>query len=424
MGSHLDQTPSEILGERVDTFISKQLTLEGGGNPKARAVRLLLMKCKSTAYVPGKFPENRGGRKRTYTEHQEEEAARVAMTLKAQRRRVCPSLVRATLPKKLVNPDTGKPMSDWKVRQIFQTRCYDEDADDPWEWLACASQDYLTEAMQAARLITGKYVLKHFAAGAWRNHAAIDPCSSLLPKAQARLEEQQVAAIGKKGWRSKGALRQGVNLRAPDTAKKQGGSTVLQVHWTPVFARGKVFSYVCNPTAAQHDATLPTKLNDSLNLAKFVQNVLPDILAKMKRAHNWSNLPRVVVHDKASYMVSSAGQRLNPVFASALCDASMRSWIGSANDSSAWLAGRLGDLYPHETAISHIRRLLAEKFICSRIGETEGQFRVRMQKVQDYMNSEAFKSGAGSGGGLESLAQHLRARCSEMVSLEGGRIAK
>ena len=110
MGSHLDQMPCEILGERVDTFISKQLTLEGGGNPTPRAVRLLLMKCKSTAYVPGKFPENRGGRKRTYTEHQEKEAARVAMTLKAQRRRVCPALVRATLPKKLVNPCSRAPL--------------------------------------------------------------------------------------------------------------------------------------------------------------------------------------------------------------------------------------------------------------------------------------------------------------------------
>jgi hypothetical protein len=112
LGSHFDQTPSEMLGERVDDFIAKQLTLVGGGSPKASAVRKLLAKCKSTTYHPGKFPENRGGRKRTYTEHQEKEAARVAMTLKAKTRKVSPALVRATLPKKLVNPDTGKPMSN------------------------------------------------------------------------------------------------------------------------------------------------------------------------------------------------------------------------------------------------------------------------------------------------------------------------
>ena len=234
--SHLGQTPFEMLGERVDDFISKQLTLVGGGSPTSCSVRKLLAKCKSTAFHPGKLRENQGGRKRTYTEHQEKEAARVAMTLKAKRRKVSPALIRAALPKKLVNPDTGKPMSGWKVMQIFQTRCHDEDEDDPWEWLPCVSQDYLTENMQAARLVTGNYVLKHFAAGAWRNHVAIDPCSSLLPKAQARLEEQQVAAIGKRGWRSKSALRRGVNLRAPDTAKKQGGPTVLQVHWTPCYS--------------------------------------------------------------------------------------------------------------------------------------------------------------------------------------------
>ena len=68
LGAQFEQTPFEMLGERVDDFISKQLTLEGGGNPTARAVRDVLAKCKSRAYHPGKLPENRGGRKRTYTE--------------------------------------------------------------------------------------------------------------------------------------------------------------------------------------------------------------------------------------------------------------------------------------------------------------------------------------------------------------------
>jgi hypothetical protein len=95
--SHLGQTPFEMLGERVDDFISKQLTLVGGGSPTSCSVRKLLAKCKSTAFHPGKLRENQGGRKRTYTEHQEKEAARVAMTLKAKRRKVSPALIRAAL---------------------------------------------------------------------------------------------------------------------------------------------------------------------------------------------------------------------------------------------------------------------------------------------------------------------------------------
>ena len=42
------------------------------------------------------------------------------------------------------------------------------------------------------------------------------------------------------------------------------------------------------------------------SLAKFVAHVLPGILETMKARHRWATVPRVIVHDKASYMVTSA----------------------------------------------------------------------------------------------------------------------
>ena len=123
-------------------------------------------------------------------------------------------------------------------------------------------------------------------------------------------------------------------------------------------------------------------------------------------------------------MVSPAANRLNPVFGGALAEAGYRSWAGAEGESTAWLCGRFGDVFPHETAISHIRRLLMEKFVCTRLNETVPQFKARMRKVQDYMNSDDFNDSARAGGGLNSLARALIPRCQEVLNRSGGRLPK
>ena len=76
------------------------------------------------------------------------------------------------------------------------------------------------------------------------------------------------------------------------------------MHWTPVFARGRVHIYVCDAEAARHDPRLPARLNNSNDVAKFIRNALPDILEQMRQEHGWDRVPRTVVHDKASYFVA------------------------------------------------------------------------------------------------------------------------
>ena len=211
----------------------------------------------------------------------------------------------------------------------------------------------------------------------------------------------------------------GPNCRAPKTVKSQGRND-LKVHWTPVFALGKVYIYVCDGGAAARDATLPARLNEGQELAKFVKNVLPSILQEMKDEHGWNRAPRTIVHDKASYMVAPRAQRLAAPFAAALRAARLKSWLGDEDADCSWLAGRLGDAYPHEIVISHIRRALDHRFPCSTPGETRARFANRMAKVQEYMNSEQFK--ARDGGGLLALAESLRERCRRLVLLEGERL--
>ena len=97
--------------------------------------------------------------------------------------------------------------------------------------------------------------------------------------------------------------------------------------------------------------------------------------------------------------------------------AKLKSWLGDADADCSWLAGRLGDVYPHETVISHLRRGLDHRFPRSTPGETRGRFARRMAKVQAYMNSSEFK--ARDGGGLASLAESLRERCRRVSLLRG-----
>ena len=90
--------------------------------------------------------------------------------------------------------------------------------------------------------------------------------------------------------------------------------------------------------------------------------------------------------------------------------------------SCQWLVKKFGDVYVHETLISHIRRLLDSEFASSRVYETPKQFMSRLQKVEDHLSSENFA--APDGGGLWALAKEMFGRCQQVIDLKGERIPK
>ena len=118
-----------------------------------------------------------------------------------------------------------------------------------------------------------------------------------------------MAALGSKRFMSPGSKYDGPNLLTSKFAVSQAGRNALQLHWTPIFARGVVRIDICDPDAAARDANMPAKLNDTTELSKFIRNVLPHELKRMQAQYAWPTLPRTVVHDKASYMVNSKAQR-------------------------------------------------------------------------------------------------------------------
>ena len=187
-----------------------------------------------------------------------------------------------------------------------------------------------------------------------------------------------------------------------------------------MFARGKLVIHICGTKKASRDPRLPARLNNGDDIAKFVQHVLPGVLELMQQEHGWADTPRTVVHDKASYFVAPRSQRLAKPLADALHAAKLKSWLGDGDADCSWLAGRLGDVFPHETLIRHIRGGLEQKFPHWSPGETPAQFAHRMAKVQELINSDDFA--APSGGGLAMLARSMRSRCSRVLEMNGGRL--
>ena len=83
---------------------------------------------------------------------------------------------------------------------------------------------------------------------------------------------------------------------------------------------------------------------------------------------------------------------------------------------------KFGDVYVHETLISHIRRLVNAEFASTKLCESPAHFRMRMQKVEDHLNSPSFPQPGGSG--LLGLAKELRDRCEAVIEREGERLPK
>ena len=265
----------------------------------------------------------------------------------------------------------------------------------------------MTDAQKPPRVKTANHVLNDITENAAWNFVAIDPCISLLPKHQDKADLMKIAAMGHRKWMSEGARRKGSNLRAPATAKTQKKDCAW-VPWTPVFARGCLRLVVLTEPKAY--------LGNAEKVGEFVKDRLPAVLEGMQKEFKWSSIPRVVLHDKASYFVNSTSNQLQDTFAESLRGGRFRSW---AEDGTSWLGGHLGDFYPHESVISHVRRLLSTKFAKCSLYETPEQFAARMKKVEHYLNYE-MKDGES----LASLGKALHKRAQQLKDLRGERIPK
>ena len=413
MEEHLDKTCWELLGVGKAQFTAQHLTVEGGGHPTIRAVKLWWEKDQDDEpWHPGKRLKNAAGAPVQISLAQKKTIAAKAMDLKKDYISPTPEAIRVCLPGTTTNKKRDQqPISDESIRRIFKTLCYDEKEDDPWQYLNSPQQDCLTTEMMPGRVKTADHVLAHVTPNQAWNFVAIDPCFSLLPKTQAKADLQKIAAMGTKKYMSPKSKRKTPNLRAPHTAKTQKKDCRV-VHWTPVFTRGQVKLVVLTDCKS---------LCNMSAVASFVKDKLPGVLEDMKQEFGWSNVPRVVLHDKASYFVDTAQNRMNRTFAAGLKAGGFTTWMDIGDAGTKWLSAHLGDLYLHETVVSHVRRLQAGKFTRKNlVNETPEQFASRMAQIEQYLNYELGDDGAA----LQRLGRELHDRCATLKKLKGQRIPK
>ena len=120
------------------------------------------------------------------------------------------------------------------------------------------------------------------------------------------------------------------------------------------------------------------------------------------------------------HLCRTRAQRLAGSFNDALRGAIFKSWPGGRDADCSWLAGRLGDLYPHETVINHIRRGLSHCFPRCSPSETRNRFESRTKRMGDGINSSELS--ARDGGGLAALSASLEERCARVSTLKGERL--
>ena len=406
---HTKKTCWELTGLSKRDFTAKQLTKAGGKKGESvtgRAVQKHWTKARlDKNWFPKLTNKPGAGRPPQITQGQKQAIANKAMELKEEIIAPTPEKIRICLPRQTINKKTQEPISDWTIVNIFKTMCYDETEDDPWQFLPCLQQDCLTDEMKPPRVDTAKCLLKNVTESVAWNFIAIDPCISLLPRKQEKADLLKIAAMGHSKWMSTKSKRKGANLRAPATAKTQKKDCIV-VPWTPIFTRGCLKLVVLTERNA--------KLNSSAGAAKFIMNRLQPCLESMKKEFNWSNTPKVILHDKASYFVDSTQNRVNRTFAAGLKPGNFKSWC---QEDTQWLGSHLGDLYPHESVISHVRKLLSTKFAKGSLWETPTQFAARMKKVEEHMNYEMSDC-------LERLGKALLPRAAELKKRLGERIPK
>ena len=405
MEKHLGKTCWELVGKGKKEFTAQKLSEKGGHSVTGRAVQKHWTKAAQKKKDSEKASST-AGRPPTISFKQKQAIAQKAMELKKALIAPTPERIRMCLPKTTINKAANKSISDWTFHQVFKTMCYDEKEDDPWQYLPSLEQDCLSADMKPGRVKTATHVLNNFTDDASWNFVAIDPCLTLLPTKQEKADLLKIAAMGHYKWMSKKSRRKGANLRAPDTAKTQKRDCNV-VPWTPVFTRGHLKLVVFTEPDA--------RLNKSQGVADFVKNELPAVLSSMKDEWGWATIPRVILHDKASYFVDNGRNSVNTTFARGLKAGRFRSWV---EDDTSWLAPKLGDFYPHETIISHVRRLLSTKFCKCSLWETPQQFAARMAKMEKHMNEEM-------GDALERLGKEaLLKRAAASKKARGERLPK
>ena len=102
-----------------------------------------------------------------------------------------PERGRICMPRKTIDKQTKKPISDKTIHRVFKTFCYDEQEGDCWQYRNAPQQDCFTERDYPARVKTAQHVLHNVTRAAAWNFIALQPPA--IPPLSATCEVQKPA---------------------------------------------------------------------------------------------------------------------------------------------------------------------------------------------------------------------------------------
>jgi hypothetical protein len=326
--------------------IAEKLTKIGGGSPSREAVRALLERYDADPdWYPGKSRQSKRGPAPALSGGNRHAIARSAMALKSGGQEPTYSLVVAAAPRAVLNPATKAPVGKKRVYDVMRAECYDDDADEPWAHRARLQKTSLPPPLLEKRLAwaTEVQALAHEPGWYARHVIWTDLCNTILPRTEAKANDQALARKGRKGWMSPGSQEFSRNLRGKSEALKQNSWDAERVWWAPFLVRGKL-----------HVELLPHPFPGECpeGAAMLVSKIDPMLNARFPGQPK----PRILFTDRGRGFYHPGTGAITGTFATALRRAGFRPFAG---DDAARQPGQLQDVLLHETAVAWLRHFLA-----------------------------------------------------------------
>ena len=376
----------------------------GGGPPSTAAVSKFFVRVDADPdWFPGKSYQERHGPLPIVRGAKKLAVARSAMAMSQRGEEVTyPALV-ARNKKALMNPATGRPVDKSIVYAILRECCYD-DADDPtdtWTHQTRASKVALTDELITARLSWAEAMVA-------RNHSEhwfftrvvwVDLCNSVLPRTEARHNKMVLARKGKKYWGSKKTKKKSQYMAGDKGALKQASGDSLKVWWVPILSSGKLHIEVLGSGWKGETSELA---------AVMVKKVRAAINIRFPGEHK----PNVLFTDRGpGFYATQNNCNITAKYKAALAEHSLKAYYP---DNATEQSGNLGDFYPHETAVSWIRRKEPQTRSKEPWTETVEEFTARLRGICQQINDSHDVEGL--------CKREPKKRLQELVDAEGDRI--
>ena len=352
----------------------------GNEHPSEQAIGKLIKKMEEdTEWFPGKFYGSLGGRPSALSETNKAIIARSAMALKEKGIPPTGPLVLAQCPAAATNPNTGEPVAFQRLYDIFETKCYDNDPDVPWEHRKRLCQNALSPPMIEKRLLFGKYMEKLHQDKGWSVERYFqkviwtDMCNDVLPRSLAKAIAQAQARQGGSAWYSQDCATNSENLRGKKEELKLAGSGTVRLHWMPVLTMGKLHVEILGSGFA---ADRPE------SMATFLQKLRAAI---NRRFQDGASQPTTLFVDRGNGFYESGSGIITPEFNSALQENDFRAFHGV---NASIQPGQSGDLMLHETAVAWIRLRMAQTLPREPWRESEEEWGKRLKDTVTYINNK------------------------------------